>query len=252
VQPTLLNDKEKVIAMRDCCLNLIRKDSLIAQVANHKKNSLGEANVSQTLKIGLDQLTQVLNEQLDPLFLPHLSEQLRLLETAVESQKVDAAQRQLRALLSIAIDEADARIEREGFKQIAEAQKALANENAQTNCKVHFKSIQKALNVMQISNPQRTEDAQQGIKEEASEAKRYLETLSDWEAEHVKPISYINFSPVNMQWMQDVATNVVYKRVKKQMEGFLDLLRREETYRYGLLNHLFLIPYVQSMRKEMN
>jgi hypothetical protein len=252
VQPTLLNDKEKVIAMRNNCLTLMRKDSLLTQVANFKKSSLGEANVSEVLRTHLDQLKKVFNEQLDPLFLPHLLKQLGLIETAKGNQEVDAAHRELRALLSIAIDEADTRIEKEGFKQIAEAQKALANENAQTNYKVYFKSIRKALDTMQLSNRQRVEDAQQGIQEEVREAKRHLETLSSWEAEHVKPISYINFSPVNMQWMQDVATNVVYKRVKKQMEGFIDLLRREETYRYGLLNHLFLIPYVQSMRKEAN
>jgi hypothetical protein len=87
-----------------------------------------------------------------------------------------------------------------------------------------------------------------GIRAATSQAQQQLQALTQWDQEHIKQTPYVNFSPIDMKGIQDSASEFVYGRVRERLDGFIGFLKREETYRYGLLNHLILIPYTQAMR----
>jgi hypothetical protein len=110
--------------------------------------------------------------------------------------------------------------------------------------------IKEAIAATRLLEPDTHQNAANGAREAIVRARQHLQTLSLWEEEQVKPIPYINFSIADMKGMQDWASDIVYGRVRERLDGLVGFLKREETYRYGLLNHLFLIPYVQAAQRE--
>ena len=80
-----------------------------------------------------------------------------------------------------------------------------------------------------------------------------LEKLKDHRAEHEKnnpfrSIAYMNMAAVNVDNFKHLATGLVFGRVKEKIDGLMDFIRREETYRYGIAHHMLLIPYFGRMK----
>jgi hypothetical protein len=223
----------KAMEARTLCTNLTEPNSLIDQFAGDKKNHLNALLENAEVKQKFETLVNELKLRITEPFHTQLLSKLKMIREAKVEKQIDDALREFREILRTASQAADASIEK-----------------GKTDYRAHFENIKNLIATTQLSNPARIESAKNGIKEEIENAKKYLEVLSVWEAENVKPVPYINFFPVDMKWVQDFATKTVYNRVKERTDGFIDLLRREETYRYGLLNHLFLIPYTQAMRSE--
>ncbi len=111
-------------------------------------------------------------------------------------------------------------------------------------------TILAAIDESGLLKPDIADTAQKGMRESLDKAKKDLATLTEWEAKDLKQVNYINHG-FDMKWFQDGASRLVYNRVKERLDGFMGFLKREETYRYGLLNHLFLIPYTKSQRSTL-
>jgi hypothetical protein len=63
-----------------------------------------------------------------------------------------------------------------------------------------------------------------------------------------RSIAHINANAIDVKGVMNMATGLVFGRVKERVDGLLDFIRREETYRYGIIHHLFLIPYVNHLK----
>ncbi len=80
-----------------------------------------------------------------------------------------------------------------------------------------------------------------------------LEILSIHTAEQsqhnaFKPVAYVNKAFIDMNSFKNWATELVFGRVKDHVDGLMQFIRREDTYKFGLTNHMLLIPYLQHAR----
>ena len=167
----------------------------------------------------------------DGLSLQQLLSKLKNIEDAKLTQQVDTAYEEFIALLKEAIDQTKKNYREQRIKYGSS-----------------FEIINAAIDGTHLLDPTNTEIANKGVRDAIVQAKEHLKVLSEWEKEHVEQVPYINFSVLDMKGLQDWASGLVYSRVRERLDGFIGFLKREETYRYGLLNHLFLIPYIQAIR----
>lgn len=105
--------------------------------------------------------------------------------------------------------------------------------------------------------PQQAEHRAEEVKRIKEDALRNLapalEILSFHTSEQskhnvFKPVAYVNKALMDMNSFKNWATELVFGRVKDRVDGLMTFIRREDTYKYGLTNHMFLIPYLQHLR----
>lgn len=65
-----------------------------------------------------------------------------------------------------------------------------------------------------------------------------------------KPLAYQNFAVMDMNGFKNWAAELVFGRVKERVDGLMQFIRREDTYRFGLTNHMFLIPYLKFLENN--
>lgn len=94
-------------------------------------------------------------------------------------------------------------------------------------------------------NPNAIQIKTDAIREKIVDAQAKLQTFDVWVTNELKLVPYVQRSAFDMKWLQDWSTGFVCNSVQKRLDGFVQFLKREDTFRYGLLNHLFLIPYNQ-------
>jgi hypothetical protein len=224
---------QKATLARTFCMTLVQPTSLLSQIIAQKKQELSAGTTVSNLKSNLAALKQQMRPALDDTIFLQLSNKLKAIDEAVLAQQVDAAYQEFLNLANQAL-----------------AQSNINFDAARQRYWIAHGIIDRAINDSHQLDPNIEQQARRGIREAIVQAQQHLQTLERWEHEHVKEIPYINFSPIDMKGLQDWATGLVYGRVKERLDGLMKLLRREETYRYGILNHLLLIPYVQAMRSN--
>lgn len=210
---------------------LRQPNSLLAQIVNERKQSLPDGAISPELNAKLAHLRQAMRNSFNDAYFRSLANTLNAIENATVAEQIDHAYQEFFTLANQASAQSTNTIDTEKRKY-----------------EISCRAIEKAINDSHQLDPNIEEEARRGIQTAVVHAKQHLESLETWEQEHVKEIPYINFSIFDMKGLQDFATGRVYSRVQERLDGLMKLLRKEETYRYGILNHLLLIPYVQSMR----
>jgi hypothetical protein len=228
-----LVDMQKATETRNFCAVLAQPQPLLLQIANTKKQSMSSPTASAQLQIQLNLIKQQMRVSFDDSMFLQLSNKLRVIETATLPQQVDTAYRDFITLANQALVQANTRF------NDARQQYHLANQE-----------IKKAIDESHQLNPALSDEAKRGIQTSLVLAQQHLQNFETWETANIKELPYINFSPVEMKGLQDWATGLVFGRVKERLDGLMKLLRREETYRYGMLNHMFLIPYIQHIHSS--
>lgn len=228
---TILIDLRKYSKMNSFCMAQSQPGSLLEQISNEKKQLLSSVSNAASLKNKLTMLKREITDAFDRAFLPQLLNKLRVIEEATLSQQIDAAAQE--------------------FLGICRQAMVQANQSIDVKRNQYYRSYQNiivAINESHLLEPGQEEAAKQGIQVSIASARQYLQTLVSWERDHISQVPYMNFSLVDMKGLQDWASVLVCDRVRERLDGFMSFLKREETYRYGLLNHLFLIPYVHAIQ----
>lgn len=217
---------------------LAQSNSLLELIAQERNvqidHHLGQPGNQENMNLLRQKLIVVSSQAI----LPQLHQQLKAIEDAALSSQVDAAKAEFTRLLNMAVSEAN--------------QKILPGRDE------HWDSSQMIYGIIRdtrLLEQDKIEDAKRAIQESATAARESLEALKTWEQANYKKLVYGNFSSGSAtKWIQDglseMTSNLVYERVKERRKGILNLITREETYRYGILHHSFLIPYVQRMKKN--
>ncbi|MBS0604016.1 MAG: hypothetical protein JSS60_03145 [Verrucomicrobia bacterium] len=228
---TIMVTLRKAMLTRELGLKASQPNSIIDQIAAEKKQNLGVIVSNQGLNNKISLLKQELMQSVNTTYLPQLLGKLKNIEEATLTQQVDTAHQEFSALLRQAVEQANTTVD-------VERQKFWLSYNA----------IKASIEGTRLLDPSQAQDANRGLQESIRQAQQHLQQLSQWEEQNIKQVPYINFSPVDMKGLQDWASGLVYGRVRERLDGFMGFLKREETYRYGLLNHLFLIPHTQMTR----
>lgn len=222
--------------MRDLGIELARHNSLIDQIAQKQEQCLNSHTENPSLEEQCAELREQLVRSVDPARLPQLLDTLNTLKNTKIPQQIAPLRQQFLRQLGEAVDQANQTIiqKKEQYRTISEAIPAII---AQT----------------QLLDPSCATAARNGLQTSIAQAKQHLESLVQRDAQGnpqfrwIQQIPFINIRPVDMKGIQDWAGEIVYNRVKERQEGLFNFVRQPETYRYGL-NHLFLIPYVKSLK----
>jgi hypothetical protein len=103
-------------------------------------------------------------------------------------------------------------------------------------------------------NPDRPANEVQVMKRAIQEARAEVRRLQPLVKNRLQALSLIDATPKAIKSIKDWAlsgtSNFVHKRVKDKVDGILGFLKQEETYRYGLLHHMILLPYVNRVRNR--
>jgi hypothetical protein len=231
---TIMIDLRKVAKTNSFCVAQSQPGSLLEQIANEKKQSLGPIAENASLKNKLTMFKQEVLNAFDDVYSSQLFIKLRNIEEATLTQQIDTAYQEFI-----------------GICRQAMAQANLSIETHRGNYYLAYQSAIQAINETHLLDPGQDETANRGIRESITLAQQHLQTLATWEQQHIKLVPYINFPIVDMKGLQDWASGLVYERVYERLDGFMSFLKREENYRYGLLNHLFLVPYVQVAQQNI-
>lgn len=226
-------DWQKVSQIRSFCIPLAQATSPLLQIATERKQQLSALMMSVDLKNKIAVLRQNMRASFEDAFFIQLSSKLKAIEEATIEQQVDTAYQEFITLANQAL-----------------AQSAVTLDAAIREYNNSCRAINAAIEASQQLDPNIEVQARRGIRQELDHLDQHLKTLKAWEKEHIKEIPYMNFSAIDMKGLQDWATGLVYGRVQDHLNGMMKLLRHEEIYRYGILNHLLLIPYVQAMRSQ--
>lgn len=232
---TLLIDLRKATQTNSFCIAQTQTGSLLEQIAGEKKRSLGATSANAALQGKLALLKQEVLNSFNTTYHAHLLEKVRMIEEATVSEQVDIAYREFL-----------------GICQQAMSHAAVLTQKYRDN---YYQSLGRAMNAISDSHllePSLQETEKRGMRESIALAQQHLNSLATWEEQHIKEIPYVNFPLGDMKWFHDVASGLVFNRVKERLDGLIGFLKQEETYRYGVLNHLFLIPYVKAMQEPKN
>jgi hypothetical protein len=230
---TIIIDVKKTTQMNLFCIGQSQSGSLLEQIANEKKQSLSAITQNSSFGNKLAMFKQEVLHAFDDVTRSQLLMKLGNIEEARIGRQIDTAQQEFIAICRQAMAQANSSIPTHRGKY------HLANQ-----------SITQAIDQTHLLEPNQDEKTRRGIRDSITLAQQHLETLANWESQHVQAVPFINFPVVDMKGLQDWASGLVCDRVQERLNGFIHFLKREETYRYGLLNHLFLVPYVQSVRRS--
>jgi hypothetical protein len=228
---TTIIDVRKTTQMNLFCIAQSQSGSLLEQIANEKKQSLCAITQNSALGNKLAMFKQEVFNSFDDVTRSQLLMKLGNIEEARIRQQIDTAQQEFIAICRQAMAQANSSIPTHRGKY-----------------HLAYQSITQAIDQTHLLEPNQDETARRGIRDSISLAQQHLEALANWESQHVQAVPFINFPVVDMKGLQDWASGLVCDRVQERLNGFIHFLKREETYRYGLLNHLLLVPYVQSVR----
>ncbi len=229
---TILVDLTRANATKLLQEELIKPNSIFDQIVYEKKQHIGKLFKNAELDTKVASLKQKLLGSVPSAFRTKLLDELKIIhEAPIEAQVIDA-QRHFLDYLSQAVDKS--------------ANPIMADERVKYY--TSFNTIREGAQRTHLLDQTNVDRAKRGVYEATAEAGRLLETLSAWQKAEIKPISYINFCPMDLKGPQDITSGIIYGRVREHMNGFLSFLKRDDTYRYGLLHHLFLIPYIQARK----
>lgn len=118
----------------------------------------------------------------------------------------------------------------------------------------NFAKIEKAIVDSKELNPNNETGETQGIRTAIQNAQTELAKLRPWIDSRIKKLTFVDFTPkaiVDFQnWLAKGASQFVYGRVREKVDGFLDLIKREETLKHGVVNHMIIGPYVRRKKNE--
>jgi len=228
---TILIDLRKMAKTSLFCTAQLQPGSLLEQIANEKKQSLGSTSESASLKNKLTLFKQEILNAFDDVYRPQLLSKLRTIEDTKLAQQVDTALQEFMGICRQAMPQTTPSID-----------------THRSNYYQAHQQILTAIDHTHLFEPNQNETAIKGIRDSIALAQQHLQALETWEEKHIQQVPYINFSTVDMKGLQDWASGLVCDRIQERLDGFMGFLKREETYRYGLLNHMFLVPYVQASR----
>ena len=230
---TILVNLGQAVKMRSLASNLIQPNSIIEQLVAEKKQNLGQIIANINLQTKFTSLKELLKDKLkvsmDLTLNQQLMDKLDKIESATLVQEIDTAYQEFNTLLRGSINNANETIQVEKGKF--------------TKCS---KTIGIIINETGLLDRNFIGATKEKAKAAIAEAQIHLGAFKAWEEKNNKEISYVNITPLtpeNIKWIQDGASELIYGRIKDHMDGFMGLIKRKETYKYGLLNHLLLIPY---------
>lgn len=236
LEKIIVNQREAHSA-RSLYSELSQPDSLFEQIVGERKQQLQHPFPQAANQENLERMKQKLMVVRSDSLRPQLIEQVKAIENAIFHSQVETAQTQFMQLLTLAVNEAN--------------QKILPGRDQHWDC---YQKVDGIIRNTHLLEPQKTQAAKQAIQEAIMSSKQRLHALKSWENENYNQITYSNFSWSATKWMQDgvseMGAKIVYGRVRERLDGVLNLLKREETYRYGILHHSLLIPYVQRIQKQ--
>ncbi len=220
--------------MRDFYTEINTPTSLLMLLSQEKKQHLNAFVAPAELKVKLMTLKQQIQQTFkDDNIVSQLSAALQALDTATLPEQIDTARIQFLNVVSQVFIQSNV----EAIKQRYQIAKGV---------------IEQAINESHLLDANIGVTAQAGIRSAIAQARTHLQSFETWEKENIKEIPSISFSTSTMKGLQDWATGwatgLVYSRINERLDGLMKLLRREETYRYGILNHLVLIPYIQEIQ----
>ena len=227
-----LINRRKIKERNDFFAEQVQPNSLLNQVANEKKQHL-----IMVLSPELNTKFATLKQQIRTVFdrdgqlLPLLIGKIEAMESAPTADAVDKAYRE--------------------FVNLRAQATAVALNNADYNA--IFREIEGAIGRSGLldvnSNLER--ETRESIQRSIVAATGHLGTFTAKKDEIVKQMGYLNYMPVDMKGaLLDFVTQFVYSRVYERMEGLIKFVKREDTQRYGMLNHMFLIPYMEAQGKK--
>ncbi len=221
----ILTDLQKAVKTRSCANDLEGSNSLIAQIVAERKQNLNQPQ-TPTLKKKFTELRAAILLNMEPVSAQKLIRSLETLEKARIEQEFNLSHKDFVSVLRESIDQANKTITAE-----------------QTKGNLCLKSIQEIVQATGIIGSNQAQSATAPIQAAIKAAQESLEIFKTWEAQNIKEIPFITFPFPNTKAFQDWGSEVTYGLIRGRMDGFLKLLQNKETYRSGLLNHLFLIPY---------
>jgi hypothetical protein len=228
---TILIGLQKAVKMNSFCMAQSELDSPLDKIINEKKRTIGSILMDASLRSQFTAFEQeILHSFHHGDLLSQLLSKVKTIEEATFSEQIDTAHQEFLALCRQAMSRATTSIETE-----------------RSNYYQAFQRARTAIDETHLLEPNQEETARRGIRESIALTQQHLQALATWEGDHIKQVPYINFSPVDMTGLQDWASGLVCDRVRERLDGFMSFLKQEETYRYGLLNHLLLVPYVKTM-----
>ncbi len=146
---------------------------------------------------------------------------------------------------------------KEAFRTLLKTTVTLAVQKATDGKWFFHENCTKINNLIQASGQleeNKPQDESLAICDLIRTAQTQLATLQQWEKENNKQLVYSDFSigfvKQLQNWVSELPTAAIYKRVRGIMDGGLAFAKREETYRYGVVHHLGLIPYIKRMRAK--
>jgi hypothetical protein len=227
----ILIEAKKSAKTRRFSIAQAQNGSQIDQIAHQRKQSLAPIPANSPLRNQLAAFKQEISNHFDDTYRPRLLMAIKNIEDATVPQQVDFARQEFLSICRQALTQA-----------------TTALNTQRGNYYLSFQRMSNAIDASHLLDPNHAEAAKTGIRNAIAASQQNLQTLRQWEGSNIRGIPYINFNPVDMKGIQDWASGLVYDRVRERLNGFMHFLKQEETYRFGLLNHLFLVPYLKNSK----
>ncbi len=230
---TLLVEIKKNAKMCSFCMGQSQHSSQIEEIAAERKHALGVLSAQSPLHHKIEMFKQEIVTRFDDVYRPQLLIKLKNIEEASIDQQVDLAVQEFLSICRQAMTQATTSIDAHRRSYF-----------------ISYQRMEAAIRTTHLLEPNQQEAEKAGIRASIGLAQQRLQALSQWEATNIRAVPYISYNLVDTKGMQDWASNIVYDRVQEKLNGFMGFLKQEETYRYGLLNHLFLVPYLAPGKKS--
>lgn len=207
----------------------LHTDSRLRALTEAKKRTLGNLAMDSSLRAQFAEYKgSILAAINDDHTKASLIRSLKTIQESKESSEIDRAKDEMMRILT---------------QTLTDDETVLRDQ--QQKYWIAFGTIQSSVENCSLMNPDQIENTERAFKASIKTAQNQLQKLAEWEESHIRQIPYINFNPLDMKELQDWSSGIVYSRVRERLDGTFDFFKREDTYRYGILNHLFLIPYLQ-------
>ncbi len=106
-------------------------------------------------------------------------------------------------------------------------------------------AIRACIGATQHLNPETTTRAVAHLRTCIEQAGQNIATFAGDQARILKPVAYLNLTPLDLSSAQDVASGLIYSRIAERFAQSMQFWSSGDTYR-GLLHHILLIPYVRA------
>jgi hypothetical protein len=235
----MLNEVRQIALCRALNQDCKSRNSALSTIVDAQRISILRNNaVGNSIPASQwNQLQQQINGIADAPLKSSLTSSLKKIASAKTIQALDAAKLQFLSQIGEAASRAEA-----------------SSDEAKRVYEESLTAINQEIERSGQRNPDRPANEAQVMKRAIQEARAEVRRLQPLVKDRLQALSLIDATPKAIKSIKDWAlngtSNFVHKRVKDKVDGILGFLKQEETYRYGLLHHMILLPYVNRVRNR--